>query len=346
MFDIKSVKLRSEEEIISSWRDKEKIKVSVLCATYNHESFIADAITGFLMQETDFAFEVIIHDDASTDGTANIVREYQAKYPNIIKPIYQTENQYSKGKFKPTLYMQKAVKGAYLALCEGDDYWITSDKLQKQLDICEKDPGISFVGHGAVTLSVKTSKFNTVKVWSSRRYISTLHDILSEERAYGQFSPTASYFIKEDVFKTLPDWFADAPTGDYFLEVLSAVYGKMVYLPEVMSVYRVENEHAWTGVNNRNPDFTIKFLASRLPTLNHFKKMVGRNEKKLVDVVISDTYDDLMYWEGQKNLLSGVKYFCLSCFYVRKIRWATLKRLAVITLPRQLLNNLKLKKQN
>ena len=347
MFDIKSVKLRSEEEIISSWKDKESIRVSVICPTYNHESFIADAMTGFLMQETDFAFEVIIHDDASTDGTADIVREFEARYPNIIKPVYQDENQYSRGRFKPALHVLPFVKGQFIALCEGDDYWIDPGKLQKQLDICENDTNICFVGHSAVTLSVSSAKFASVAVWNSRNYISSLYDILSEKRAFGQYSPTASYFMKKDVFDSLPDWFIDAPTGDYFLEVLSALHGKMVYLPDVMSVYRIENENAWTGVNNRNSDFTIKFLAKRLPALNHFKGMLDRDGKKLIDVVIADTYDDLMYWQGQRKLLSAIKYFCLSCFYARKIRLGTLKRLIVVTCPKKLLSSLKLlKKQN
>lgn len=95
MLDIKTVRLKSEEDIIAPWNDKEKIIVSVLCATFNQELYIEDTLIGFLMQKTDFAFEVIIHDDASTDATASIVRKYQKRYPNIIKPIYQSENRYS-----------------------------------------------------------------------------------------------------------------------------------------------------------------------------------------------------------------------------------------------------------
>ena len=341
MLDMKTVKLRSEEEIISSWADKEQIKVSVLCVAYNHEPFIEDAITGFLMQETNFAFEVIIHDDASTDSTADIIREYQARYPSIIKPIYQTENQYSKGRFKPTLYMQKVVKGKFMAICEGDDYWIAANKLQKQLDICEKDRSISFVGHSALTLSVRTSTFYSVKVWNNRNYISNLHDVLSEARAYGQFSPTASYFIKKEVFDHLPDWFVDAPGGDEFLEYFSALQGKMVNLSDVMSVYRIENATAWNGYLDSNVDFRINFYMKRLLVLNFFKAMIGSKEKRLVDKMISEMYEGLLYDKGKQKVTDGIKFFFQSAFYARKVRFSMFKKLLIILIPKPLKNRLK-----
>ena len=341
MLDIKTVSLRSEKEIISSWSDKEKIRVSVICPVYNHESFIEDALTGFLMQKTDFAFEVIIHDDASTDSTANIIREYQRRYPNIIKPIYQTENQYSKGRFKPVTYCISLLSGDFVALCEGDDYWIDANKLQKQLDICEKDPDISFVGHSAATLSVKTAQFHSVKIWNNRQYISTLNDILTEERAYGQFSPTASYFIKKEVFDNLPDWFVDAPGGDEFLEYLSALQGKVVNLPDVMSVYRIENINAWNGSLNNNVDFRISFFMKRLSVLKRFKVMIGFKEKKLIDKMISEMYEGLLYDKGKQKIIEGIKFFFLSVFYARTIRLSMLKKLAIVFVPKPLKKKIK-----
>lgn len=341
MLDIRTVKLRSEKEIMSSWSDKKNIRVSVICPTYNHESFIKDAITGFLMQKTDFAFEVIIHDDASTDDTANIVREYQARYPHIIKPICQAENQYSKGRFKSTQYVLHLVKGEFIALCEGDDYWIASNKLQKQLDICEKDTSISFVGHSALTLSVKTSKFDSVKVWNNRNYSSELHDVLSEARAYGQFSPTASYFIKKEIFDNLPDWYLDAPGGDEFLEYFSALHGKMVNLSDVMSVYRIENANAWTGSLDNNANFRANFFIRRLFVLNHFKAMIGSKEKRLVDKMISETYEGLLYDKGKQKITDGIKFFFLSVLYARKIRLSMLKKLVIIFIPKPLKKKLK-----
>jgi glycosyltransferase involved in cell wall biosynthesis len=117
--------------------------VTINCITYNHESYIRETIEGFLMQQTSFGIEILIHDDASTDRTADIIREYEQKYPELIFPIYQTENQYSKGG-KPHHFNGERARGKYLAYCEGDDYWTDPTKLQKQVDFLEAHPDYSF----------------------------------------------------------------------------------------------------------------------------------------------------------------------------------------------------------
>lgn len=116
--------------------------VSISCFTYNHEPYIRQCLDGFVMQKTNFKFVAIVHDDASTDRTADIIREYEAKYPEIIKPIYETENQYSKKDGSIGRIMNAAIDATgakYIAMCEGDDYWTDPYKLQKQVDILEKD---------------------------------------------------------------------------------------------------------------------------------------------------------------------------------------------------------------
>ncbi|MFK2352270.1 glycosyltransferase family 2 protein [Bacteroides fragilis] len=107
--------------------------VSICCITYNHVAHISQCLDGFLMQKTTFIFEILIHDDASTDGTADIIRKYVAKYPHLIKPVYQVENQYSKGVKIMSTYNYSRARGKYIALCEGDDYWIDPLKLQNRL---------------------------------------------------------------------------------------------------------------------------------------------------------------------------------------------------------------------
>src|SRR6056297_583375 len=121
--------LRSEQQIMANWYDGPSNPiVSISCITYNHEPYIEDALEGFLLQETDFPFEILIHDDASTDHTADIIREYESTFPTLIKPIYQSENQYSQGN-RPGIINIKRAKGEYIALCEGDDYWTDPFKL-------------------------------------------------------------------------------------------------------------------------------------------------------------------------------------------------------------------------
>lgn len=124
--------------------NNQPLMVTIRCCAYNQEPYIRECLEGFVMQQTNFRFEAIVHDDASTDGTAAIIREYAEKYPDIIKPILETENQYSKGDGSLGRIMNEHTHGKYVAYCEGDDYWIDPLKLQKQVDFLEEHPEISF----------------------------------------------------------------------------------------------------------------------------------------------------------------------------------------------------------
>ena len=163
-------------------KKSENIIVSVLCTAYNHESFIRQCLDGFVMQKTNFRFEAIVHDDASTDGTAAIIREYAEKYPDIIVPIYQTENQYSKkiGIYKTFLYPK--AQGKYIAICEGDDYWTDPYKLQKQVDILENNPDCSFCCGGYIQEQAGVKDILQVeKRGDSDSFKFTLEEWLNEE---------------------------------------------------------------------------------------------------------------------------------------------------------------------
>ena len=122
-----------------------EIQVTVLCITYSHEPYIRNTLDHFVNQRVNFSYEILIHDDASTDGTADIIREYAEKYPDIFVPILQTENQYSQGVPIVARLYPKA-RGKYVAICEGDDYWPDLDKLQKQYDFLESHPDYSGAG--------------------------------------------------------------------------------------------------------------------------------------------------------------------------------------------------------
>lgn len=133
----------TQEMIMYNWKSKETL-VSIRCVTYNQEKYISQALDSFLMQKTNFPFEIVVHDDASTDKTIEIIKEYEKKFPDIVKPIYETENQYSKKDNSLDLIILSHLKGKYTAYCEGDDFWTNKNKLQKQVDFLEQNPDYGF----------------------------------------------------------------------------------------------------------------------------------------------------------------------------------------------------------
>jgi glycosyltransferase involved in cell wall biosynthesis len=131
--------------------DMEQPMVTVWCLTYNQKDYIRDALDGFVMQETNFSYEVIVHDDASTDGTTDIINEYATNYPKIIKPVIETENQWQRGGLKHIVAIMNEHyrHGKYIAFCERDDFWTDSRKLQRQVDFLESHPDYSMCFHSA-----------------------------------------------------------------------------------------------------------------------------------------------------------------------------------------------------
>lgn len=208
--------------------------VVIRCITYNHEPYLRDALEGFVMQQTDFPFVAIIHDDASTDKTAEILKEYAEKYPDIIFPLYEKENQFSKknGSLGKIMNIACDATGAkYIAMCEGDDYWIDSLKLQKQVDFLSTHHDFSLC----------FSKSNVIGVDSS--IPTSTYDHL-EEKEYSADEiikkwtiPTATSVIKKEVFENIPRH-PDFCVGDNVLFLTAASKGKLYCLNDVTSVYR------------------------------------------------------------------------------------------------------------
>jgi glycosyltransferase involved in cell wall biosynthesis len=231
--------------------DKKEIIVSVCCAAYNQKAYIHDTIVGFLNQKTSFPIEIIIHDDASTDGTEEIIHEYHARYPNIIKPIYQSVNQYSKGiSLFPKIIYPK-VNGRYIAICEGDDYWTDPYKLQKQVDYMESHPDYSLVFHAVEIDSLSGKQKDKIKRNSNKSRDFSVDEIIL---GGGEFIYTPSILFKADLINNLPDWVISAPVGDYPLAILAAIKGRIHYLDEVMAVYRMGRPGSVTTIQRDTYD--------------------------------------------------------------------------------------------
>lgn len=249
----------------------EKVLVSIRCLAYNHESYIRQCLDGFVMQKTSFCFEAIVHDDASTDGTAAIIREYAEKYPNIIKPIFETENQYSKHDGSLREIMNSACKGKYIAMCEGDDYWIDPYKLQKQVDFMEQHPDYVACFHNArVQYNNHVALFNNLE----EKHHTSTEDIIKRQ----WFIATPSLLYR-NIALEMPKWSKEVVNGDYLMELLLAKEGRFYYMDDVMSVYRKHGSGMSAELNKNKVDMADKLI----DLLNRTKSLYGAEYVNIFD---------------------------------------------------------------
>lgn len=221
-----------------------ELMVSIRCATYNHAPYIHQCLDGFIMQKTNFRFEVIVHDDASTDGTADIVREYAAKYPDIIKPMFEESNQYSVNQEAMNERINLRLTGKYIAICEGDDYWISPEKLQKQVTYMENHPECTMTCHRAQLLSQKIGKIVGEQYCMNNDGILDPKDIINRT---GLYIPTCSLLFKKNLWDNYPHYCQNCNVGDYPLQITAAMKGQVYYFNINMGVYRIENTMSWAG---------------------------------------------------------------------------------------------------
>lgn len=217
--------------------------VSIACITYNHAPYIRQCLEGFMIQDCDFDFEVLIYDDASTDGTQVIIKEFQEKYPHIFKPVFQTENQFSQGvRGIAARFVYPRAQGKYIALCEGDDYWTDPLKLQKQVDFMEANPEYSFT---ATNHSVLSDKGLRSVVLPERIDTSTV--FLKNRVA------TASLVFRKGVVQAIATVdFSQISAGDWFIQAYACVNFNPGYvLPYDSCVYRVHNGGAWSQLDRK-----------------------------------------------------------------------------------------------
>lgn len=222
---------------------QKEIQISIICLAYNHEKYIRQCLDGFVMQETDLAFEAIVHDDASTDGTAAIVREYAERYPDIIKPILQTENQYSQKIPIILTHVLPRTSGKYLAWCEGDDYWTDPHKLQKQYEFLSSHPEYSMCVHRALWRELGEGEDHIFPAWEEDRDVS-LDEII---QGGGGIFATNSLVIRREAYVGMPDCFRAQGFGDYQLFMYGAMNGRCRCLRDVMSVYDHGTENSWSA---------------------------------------------------------------------------------------------------
>lgn len=226
----------SEKELLRRWgRQAGTPVVSIVCTTYNHERYIESAIRGFLSQDCAFPFEILIHDDASTDGTQEVIRRWQQRYPQIIKPLLQAENQKSKG-VRPFELLLARARGQYVATCEGDDFWVERGKLQKQVGFLMQHPDVSCSAHNYQHF-IESSV--TVRRWSriGRDIFLSPRQLMSS-----QFLLWLPTLVFRKTFSSLPPERALAAFGDQFLVSYLGTLGRCAYFDTFVGAVRRENE--------------------------------------------------------------------------------------------------------
>lgn len=263
---------------------KDNILVSISCTTFNHEKYIEKALCGFLMQRVTFQYEILIHDDASVDNTVNIIKKYEKLYPDIIKPIYQSENQWSKGVCITQTYQYPRARGKYIAICEGDDYWIDPLKLQKQVNYLEEHQECSFCCHNAFVLR-------------SDRAVTIFNDIFEErdlslrEIMIKWIIPTASFVLRKEVLINYPEWTKEIYSGDLTMSLIATTFGTIHFFPDIMSVYRYNvNNSSFSTIYRKQSEF---IHSQHILLYNLFNKYTNYQHKEVIENVIKEK--DLLF---------------------------------------------------
>lgn len=217
-----------------------KIKVSICCVTYNQQEYIKEALDTFLKQKTNFKYEIIVHDDASTDNTVKIIKQYSKKYPNLVIPILEKENQYN---IKPNSILEicfKKARGKYIALCDGDDGFIDKNKLMKQIEYMDANPNISLCTHSTKVVDTNGNFIENISPYPNG--IVNIEMFLKDTKS---MHTSSMVFRKRDI-KKLPNYFHQATVGDLPLKLHLLSLGDGYHFDKVMSFYRANAIGSWS----------------------------------------------------------------------------------------------------
>lgn len=255
------------------------VMVSVCCVVYNHEKYIRDCLNGILMQKVDFEYEIVILDDQSTDGTREILEEYQKRYPQKVFVFQPVENIYTNKK-KPSFlpkFNEKHFKGKYVAYCEGDDYWIDDKKLQKQIDFLEQNPDYSMTMHNAYQRNVADGSECLMKNDTMSHELSAEDIILLK----GGMWPTASIVGKKEIC-LLNHELLEFGIGDWPMQLWAKYIGKCYYFKDIMGVYRYMVPGSWSEKTHCNMKHEACHMIDTIELLVKYNKITEGKYRNLV----------------------------------------------------------------
>ena len=280
--------------------EKSSCMVSILCTAYNHEQYIAQTLDSFLSQQTDFPFEILVSDDASTDGTAEIIQDYALRYPGVVRACLMKENTFSKGGNFYTEYFFPNARGKYICICEGDDYWCDDSRLQRQVDFLEGHPDYSACVHNTLLHYCDGSAPDRPLLDHGEDMDLPMELILAgAAKAYH----TSSFTARAEILTDTQDFYHVAYRYG-FTDQANALWlrlnGKIRYLDRVMSVYRINsNAAAWSSGVDHQYDKLKNFIVGSREMLKAFLPHVPEEYRGMTEQAILEREFELMYIEGR-----------------------------------------------
>jgi glycosyltransferase involved in cell wall biosynthesis len=316
------------------------MKVSVAMVTYRHERFIAQAIESVLAQRTDFDFELVIGEDCSPDGTREVAQKYAEKYPEKIRLKYPEKNIGLTRNLSQTI---GACRGEYVAWLEGDDYWVSPDKLQRQADYLDQNPDCAWCFTRAVVVDAEGKPIDAGEAVRVVKPKYSLEDYLRRI-----FQPRAcTVMFRHRLFERFPDWYFELPTGDMPLHVMNAQHGCIGFIDQVTSAYRIHPGGVWSlGIDpakwtSSTPD-QLRKQAARYEAMLHLYEVLaqylGNSHRDVLQEqmrVFAGEWSRLNWEAGDKAALrrSALKSLSLEPTILHRIRPTLLARLAWTFLP-------------
>jgi glycosyltransferase involved in cell wall biosynthesis len=286
------------------------MKVSVVMITYNHEQFITQAVASAVEQEVNFDYEIVIGEDCGTDRTREILLELAKKHPDKIRLLLHEKNLGANRNFITTI---QAAKGEYIAVLDGDDYWTSPHKLQKQVDFLDHHPECVICFHNALAVYSDKSRAEHALRPANQKAISTIEDLFA-----ANFIPACSEMYRREVEPDLPAWYYSLKIGDWPHHILKAQHGKIGYINEVMATYRIHRGGTWSAKND------LSRLRTYLEMFALLNVYLGYNYDRLIRAKIASYCLDMAAVQAELGDIASAKRYLsksISDYPTKQIRW-------------------------
>ena len=293
----------------------EKVLVTIQCIAYNQRPYIRQCLDGLVSQETDFAFRILVHDDASTDGTDQIIQEYEQRYPHLVKGIYEKENLYSRGGFRAIMkLLMEESEGKYIAYCEGDDYWTDPRKLQKQVDVMEANQA-ALCTHQVRSVWENGEKTDRLLPRITEDFVKDTEKFIPFLFSYGNSDcfvfQACSFLMRKDLLEFpegRPQFMELSDVGDVPLVLYLGAKGPVVYLAKEMARYRLASKSSWSKSMRHDRNRVLRHEEKMCACFEEYKNYTGNKYDFWIDGNIAKIRFNMLMQRGEYGKIMEEPY--------------------------------------